>query len=153
MRHMVTFLAFLCLTAAIQAADTYNYADLVGRLTDLERLAEKPIPGENAGQQTSYDRASQYDEATGKYLNWDANGDGHGVIETYPDGSVLMADIQGPGMINHIWSALAEQGHVKIYLDGSETPAVDLPFADYFSGKFAPFNRKALVYKTTANGF
>ena len=153
MRHIFTFLTLFCLTATLQAADTYKYADLVGRLTDLERLAEKPVPGEITGQQTSYDRASKYDAATGKYIAWDANGDGGGVIERYADGSVLMADIKGPGMLNHIWSALAEQGHVKIYLDGSETPTIDLPFIDYFSGKVAPFNRPALVYKTTANGF
>jgi len=153
MRHILFPLTLFCATVSLQAVETYKYADIVDRLTNLEKLAEKPIPGEITGQQTSYDRASRYDEATGKYIAWDANGDGDGVIETYPDGSVLMADIKGPGMINHIWSALAEQGHVKIYLDGSETPTVDLPFIDYFSGKVAPFNRPALAYQTAAKGF
>ena len=48
--------------------------------------------------------------------------------------SVVMAEMEGPGCIWRIWSALAEKGHVKIYLDGGETPAVDLPFENYFSG-------------------
>jgi hypothetical protein len=154
-RNFFTLVLFgtVCVTASLHAAETYKYADLVGRLTDLERLAEKPVPGEISGQHTSYDRASKYDSAAGQYIAWDANGDGGGVIERYADGSVLMADIKGPGVINRIWSALAEKGHVKIFIDGSETPTVDLPFEDYFSGKIAPFNRSALVYKTTANGF
>ena len=33
----------------------------------------------------------------------------------------VMAEMEGPGCIWRIWSALAEQGHVKIYLDGIET--------------------------------
>ena len=157
MRFTLSLLVFLFVTVSLQAAETYKYAtykyaDLVGRLTDLERLAEPPVPGEITGQQTSYDRASKYDAANDKYIAWDANGDGGGIIEKYPDGSVLMADIKGPGVINHIWSARAQKGHVKIFLDGNEVPAVDLPFEDYFSRKAAPFNRKALVYTTDANG-
>ena len=152
MRYLLSLLVLFCATVSLQAAENYKYADLVGLLTNLERLAEPPVSGEIAGQQTSYDRASKYDEATDKYIAWDANGDGEGVIETYPDGSVLMADIKGPGVINHIWSALALKGHVKIFLDGNEVPAIDLPFEDYFSRKVAPFDRKELVYKTDANG-
>ena len=33
---------------------------------------------------------------------------------------------------------VAKEGHVKIYLDGKDQPAVDLPFRDYFTGKTAP---------------
>ena len=51
-----------------------------------------------------------------------------------------MAEMKGPGCIWRIWSAAAEKGHVKIYLDDQPEPAVDLPFADYFDGKHAPFS-------------
>ena len=53
-----------------------TYVDLVHRLTDLEYLATLPAPGEQCAQWSSYDRKSRYDSATGKYLDWDANGDG-----------------------------------------------------------------------------
>ena len=143
----------LCLVMSNStAAENLKYADLVSRITDMERLARLPEAGEISGQATSYDRRSQYDETTGKYVAWDANGDNNGHIKGLDNESILMAEIEGPGFINHIWSARPEGGHVKIYLDGSDTPAVDLPFQDYFSGKAAPFNRKALCYKTTANG-
>ena len=38
-----------------------TYIDLINRLTDLERLATLPDPGEKCQQWSSYDRASKYD--------------------------------------------------------------------------------------------
>jgi hypothetical protein len=64
-----------------------------------------------------------------------------------------MADLTGPGCIWRIWSATVGAGHVKIYLDGADTPAVDLPFSGYFDGKNEPFTRPNLVYLTTAKGY
>ena len=40
----------------------------------------------------------------------------------------------------------AKEGHVKIYLDGAELPAVDLPWAGYFDRTHEPFTRPNLVY-------
>ena len=54
--------------------------------------------------------------------------------------------MQGPGVVSRIWSALADQGHVQVYLDGAL--AVDLPFAGYFDGSNVPFTRPALVHET-----
>ena len=35
--------------------------------------------------------------------------------------------MEGPGVIwRRIWSAMPQEGHVKFYLDGEETPAIDL---------------------------
>jgi hypothetical protein len=135
----------------LAAADSFTYVDLVRRLTDLEHLASLPPPGETTRQWSSYDRASRYDEATGKYLGWDANGDGHGIIRREGDQQVL-AEMQGPGVIWRIWSATPKTGHVRIYLDGAAEPAVDLPFVGYFDGKNPPFNRPALVH-TVARGW
>ena len=148
----ITLTLTILLAAPLCAAEKLTYWDLVLRMVDLERLAVLPPAGEITGQFTSYDRASRYDEATGKYIVWDANGDSDGCLEKYADGSILMADIQGPGMINHIWSASPGRGHVKIYLDGSDTPTVDLPFEDFFSRKDPVFDRETLVYKTEASG-
>lgn len=152
MKKLLILTCILAMSGTLSAAEKLTYPDLVYRLTDMSRLAELPPVGEVTGQCTSYDRASKYDEATGKYIRWDANGDNNGCIEKYDDESILMADIQGPGMINHIWSAAPGKGRVKIYLDGSDTPAVDLPFEDYFNRTVAPFDKELLVYKTEGNG-
>jgi D-arabinan exo alpha-(1,3)/(1,5)-arabinofuranosidase (non-reducing end) len=157
-RWITAVLLSLTAAAAFRAAaqpaspTTLTYGDLVSRITNLTYLATLPRPGEKTAQWSSYDRASQYEEATGKYVRWDANGDNNGVIRK--DGNQLvLAEMAGPGCLWRIWSATPKQGHVRIYLDGAGEPAVDLPFAGYFDGKNEPFTRPALVHTTPANGW
>lgn len=141
-----------CLLAMVSRGTSYSYVDLVGSLTNLERLAQLPSSGETSAEWTSRDRASSYNSSTGQYLNWGANDDGRGFIRTQADGGIVMAEMTGPGCIWRIWSAQAGTGHVKIFLDGSDTPVVDLAFQDYFNGTHAPFNYPSLVY-TASGGF
>ena len=129
------------------AAEKLTYIDLINKLTDLEHLATLPAPGEKCQQWSSYDRRSKYDQASGKYVDWSANGDGTGIIRK-ENGKLVFAEMQGPGVIWRIWSALAKEGHVKIYLDGAPEPAVDLPFIGYFNRKNEPFTHEALVHMT-----
>jgi hypothetical protein len=138
-------LALATLNQASHAQQTFTYADLINRMTDPSHLAVLPAKGETCAQWSSYDRASRYDEATKTYVHWDANGDGGGVIRHEGD-RVVMAEMKGPGCIWRTWSALAESGHVKIYLDDQPEPAVDLPFSAYFDGKHPPFAYPALSY-------
>ncbi len=142
--------AVLCIAAwnmpIASAEETHSYADLVHQLNNLERLAVLPAPGNTCQQWSSYDRASKYDAKTGKYVCWDANGDGGGIIRREGNQQVF-AEMEGPGCIWRIWSALPEKGRVKIYLDGNPEPVVDMPFADYFDGKHAPFNYPLLSYR------
>jgi len=146
-------LGFTLLSTTVQA-DTYTYPQLVKRMTDMQELAKLPPPGEKTSLASSYDRHSQYDAATDKYINWGADADGGGIIRQEGDESVFM-DVKGPGCIYRTWSATAGMGHVKIYLDGSTTPTVDLPFKSYFDGQTAPFNRPNIVYipSPAAHGF
>ena len=136
---------------AVHAQTTYSYADLVQRLTDVSQLAVLPPPGETCRQWSSWDRSSRYDEASGKYVNWDANDDGPAFIRQEGE-QIVMAEMEGPGCIWRIWSAQALEGHVKIYLDGQEQPAVDLPFRHYFSGDTEPFNYASLSYDLNRAG-
>ena len=140
--------SFLPLYASEQ---NLTYIDLIHRLTDLEHLATLPEPGEKAALFSSYDRKSRYDSATGKYINWDANGDGDGFIRREGN-KLVLAEMKGPGCIWRIWSATPQNGHVRIYLDDASEPAVDLPFISYFDGNHPPFNRSALVH-TVARGW
>jgi hypothetical protein len=140
------------LTAAV-VPERLTYIDLINRLTDLEHLAALPAPGEKCAQWSSYDRASKYDEASGKYIEWAANGDNDGIIREVVRAVrepplLVFAEMEGPGVIWRIWSALAKEGHVKIYLDGAAEPVVDLPFIGYFNCKNEPFTRPSLVHET-----
>jgi len=127
------------------APETLTYTDLVKRVTDLEHPAVLPVPGEKCMQWSSYDRRSTFNEKTGKYVDWAANGDGTGKIRTEDDHEVF-AEMEGPGVIWRIWSARTGQGRVKILLDGSASPAVDLPFVKYFDRTSKPFVYKSLCY-------
>ncbi len=141
----------LAISAPLHAAKKYTYRDLVKRLTDLEHLAVLPDDGEYCRQWSSYDRHSRYDAEHDRYIDWGANGDGNQFIRKEGD-QIVMAEMKGPGCIWRIWSALAKEGHVKIYLDGNTQPAVDLPFEQYFTGKTKPFAYPALSYQLTDVG-
>src|ERR1035438_1624115 len=89
----------LTLTAA--SSVSYSYVDLVGRLTNLEQLAQLPTAGETSAEWTSRDRSSTYDSGTGQYLNWGANNDGDAIIRTQPDGGAVLAEMSGPRSEEH----------------------------------------------------
>jgi hypothetical protein len=148
---VVSVLLVLLSAAAAAAQQSLSYVDLVNRMIDLEHLSVLPADGEKCAQWSSYDRASKYDEATGKYINWGANGDGNGIIRREGE-QVVMAEMEGPGCIWRIWSALAQKGHVKIFLDGQEQPVLDMPFIDYFDGKHAPLDYPLLSYQLKDQG-
>ena len=84
--------------ASAQTRERLSYIDLIGRLTDIEHLAVLPEPGEKCAQWSSYDRASKYDQASGKYIEWAANGDNDGIIRK-EDGNLVFAEIEGPAVI------------------------------------------------------
>jgi len=146
-KQMFLVIGLVVCNCVTLTAEEFTYLDLIEHLTDLERLALLPAAGEKCQQWSSYDRKSKYDDATGKYIAWTANGDGNGFIRKEGDQQVF-AEIEGPGVIWRIWSALANQGHVKIYLDGNTEAAVDLPFIGYFDRTHKPFIHPALVHMT-----
>lgn len=153
MKHF-QILALACVLSFIANAQsnttsskTYTYSDLVQRAYDLEYLATPPPPGEKSGTFTSYDRKARYDSATDRYMDWDANADGTGFIREENGGQVVF-DKEGPGVIWRIWSALAKEGHVKIYLDNSDTPMIDRPFRalfENFDNSIPPMNFTSFV--------
>jgi hypothetical protein len=131
------------------SARAFSYSDLVSRLVDLEAVSVLPEAGVGMAQWSSYHRDSRYDAASGRYVAWDRNGDSSGVIRQEGD-QLVLAEMTGPGCIWRIWSASPRDGRVRIFLDGADAPAVDLPFLDYFSRSAAPFSYPELVYKAAA---
>jgi len=128
--------AAFCLAQA--APRTYTYPQLVQRVYDLQQLVHAPKPGEKSGCVSSFDRASRYNEQTGLYENWFANSDGGGHIRKEGEDTV-MAELEGPGVIWRIWSARATQGHVQFFIDGAQTPVIDMPFERLFDNTKEPF--------------
>ncbi len=67
----------------------------------------------------------------------ESNADCHHV---YPGQRLLLADLQGPGEIRHIWFALASPDRryprnvvLRAYWDGSRVPAIETPIGDFFA--------------------
>lgn len=124
-----------------------NYCDLLHRLEDLTALCEPP-GAERSGCFSSTDRASVYDALTDRYLCWDANDDGSGYVRRAGNGDIVALEMDGPGVIWRIWSALPQRGAMRVYLDGRAEPAIDVPFQDWFErepGAVPPLNYSALT--------
>jgi len=56
-----------------------------------------------------------------------------------PGETLVLADLQGPGIVNHIWITIADSEYgwprllrLRVYYDGHKTPSVDVPLGDFF---------------------
>ncbi len=134
------------------AAEPITYADLVTRLTDLQRLASPIVSGEKTFASTSHDRGMSYDPQTDTYRNWTANGDGGGCIRREGDDQV-MVDLKGPGVLWRIWSAKVGSGHIKIFIDGNAAPVIDKPFQAYFEDLEKEYPGLAMTLSRGRNEF
>ena len=68
--------------------------------------------------------------------NFDGNGDSR---EIQPGETLVIADLDGPGIINHLWNTSASLNPysaralvLRIYWDGAEKPSVEVPLGDFF---------------------
>jgi hypothetical protein len=57
-----------------------------------------------------------------------------------PGETVVLADLEGPGVVTHIWLTVAANEYgwprllrLRVYYDGSPTPSVDAPVGDFFA--------------------
>lgn len=59
-----------------------------------------------------------------------------------PGETFIMADIEGPGCIQHIWMTPTGDNRttiMRIYHDGAENPSVECPIGDFFASAFTSF--------------
>ncbi|PYT30718.1 MAG: hypothetical protein DMG57_07305 [Acidobacteria bacterium] len=56
-----------------------------------------------------------------------------------PGETLVMADLRGPGVVNHFWVTVADNEYawprlvrLRVYYDGKKTPSVDVPLGDFF---------------------
>lgn len=92
-------------------------------------------------------RASSFDQSG-------ANDDGNWKNKIQPEETRTIAELEGPGIITHIWITIAtrESYHLKkivlrMYWDGEETPSVESPIGDFFGltlGKYVMYESQLL---------
>ena len=90
--------------------------------------------------------------------NWrDGNGDARPIA---PGGTLTLAELEGPGLITHIWFTIAHEAKgysrllaLRMYWDGEEQPSVECPVGDFFvigHGVDQPF--MSLPVRVTSDG-
>jgi len=105
------------------------YKDLLGQLTDLDRLARLQT-GVRGGQFSSWHRNERE--------QWAFNADAGQYLRVEPNGEAVMMEQDGPGCIFRIWSA-NPMGKLRLYLDHAATPSYELDFNGLFTGDNPPF--------------
>ena len=57
-----------------------------------------------------------------------------------PGETVVLADLEGPGIVTHLWLTVADNEfawprlvRLRVYYDGHKTPSVDAPLGDFFA--------------------
>lgn len=89
--------------------------------------------------------------------DWNSNDDSKRPI---PGETTVLADLQGPGMVNHIWMTIADNEYgwprllrLRVYYDGSEVPSVDAPIGDFFAvGNGVEANVESLMVRNSSDG-
>jgi len=77
-----------------------------------------------------------------------------------PGETYVMADLQGPGVVSHIWLTAADNEfgwqrlvRIRVYYDGRKTPGVDVPLGDFFGvGHGYDRNLDSLVVRDSSFG-
>ena len=114
-------------------------------LHDLGRLARLRDPGIKVLSFGSHHRTEGNDDG--------ANGT-HSKLRV-EEGNSVLAELDGPGIIQHIWLARAggdqpdkldwRKKRLKIHLDGKPDPALDIPLETLFSGAHPHFPRPLVM--------
>ncbi len=56
-------------------------------------------------------------------------------------GNLVLADLEGPGVVNRIWTPTPTRDTLLFYFDGEKKPRLKICFEDLFNGKVEPFVR------------
>ena len=89
--------------------------------------------------------------------DWTSNDDS---LRPIPGETVVLADLQGPGLVNHLWLTIADNEYgwprllrLRVYYDGSATPSVDAPVGDFFAvGHGAEGEVESLMVRNSSAG-
>ena len=107
---------------------TYRWSDEVELLKRMDRL---PAYRHNQliEQESSYDRTGGNDDGfSGKYS-----------YIRKENGNLVLAEFEGPGVLNRIWTPTPTGDTLLFYFDGERVPRLKIRFTDLFSGEVYPF--------------
>lgn len=78
-------------------------------------------------------------------------------ITLEPASTTCLADIEGPGVIQHIWITVDPRAYrdtvLRFYWDGEETPSIEVPLGDFFcNGHALRYNVNSLPIAVNPSG-
>ena len=114
-------------------SDRVTLCQLFAEMIDLSQLTRAPEPGYTSHMQSSFNRASR--GARPGDETWLTNRD---FAQLTPDEPLRVLDVEGPGVVTRVWSA-NPSGTLRVYLDGSQRPAIEAPMRELLRGEIAPF--------------
>lgn len=143
----VSLSAFLLLCASIACAQQEPFNGLNMNLGNLPRLSNaktrsispESLTGEKGkGGMAKVGKGTASKAARDLGQGWKVNP----YIHIEPGKTFTMAEIDGPGAIQHIW--LTSTGHnrfniLRIYWDDEKEPSVECPLGDFFASGWGPF--------------
>lgn len=95
-------------------------------IDDLPAYRDKTV----IGQTSSYDTTGGNDDGfSGKYS----------YLRKLADNRLVIFDVQGPGVINRIWTPTPSEDSLDFYIDDTTRAAFTIKYRDLFSGKVFPF--------------
>ncbi|MBI5010170.1 MAG: DUF2961 domain-containing protein [Bacteroidia bacterium] len=119
-------------TPDIRISDDINEHSLITELEVFHNPGKLSEYIENAwcAQVSSWDTTGKNDDGfSGTYS----------FIKRNDDGSLLIFDVEGKGVINRIWTPTPNNDTLDFYIDNNEQPSFSISFIDLFSGKVFPF--------------
>ena len=120
---------------------------MLTHLSLLTNAKSRSICGENrSGAKTGGAREFPPTDENGKPVGAGrALGQGwkiHPCDRIQPGETFVMADIEGPGTINHIWMTPTGDNRttiMRVFYDGAETPSIECPIGDFFASAFTSY--------------
>ncbi len=119
--------ALLLLPHTLFAGQPYTWRDEIRHLSRVDRLPEYR-PG-YIEQESSWDRTG-------------GNDDGFDGTYSYirkENGRLVIAEFEGPGVIDRIWTPTPTDDTLRFYFDGNSEAGLTICFRDLFSGRVFPF--------------
>lgn len=141
MHRASTSLILILLSATPSFAQ--NAAPWVLGLEELHRIDLLPEMRRSVhvGSVSSYDRTGGNDDGfSGKYS-----------FVTKEDDGLIIADLEGPGIIYRIWTPTPSDDLLEFYFDGETRPRIAVTFRELFMGRHRPFVSPLVGYG--AGGF
>ena len=96
------------------------------------------IPSSSTGQDWLQNLSRHQDFISKRISSFDRTGGNNDRLNIPPGETVTLAEIEGPGIIHHIWVTISAESFygrkivLRMYWDGENAPSVEAPIGDFF---------------------